>query len=79
VLRVGAVIAASAWAPGWITETYAVSGAVFYLAYLTLLLKVTGTQWASIHRGLLGGWRALAAWVAAATLLGLAIQGVKAF
>lgn len=37
VLRVGAVVAASRMAPTWITETFAVSGAVFYLGMIAMI------------------------------------------
>jgi O-antigen/teichoic acid export membrane protein len=77
VLRVGVVLAAAQWLPAWITEAYAVSGAIFYLAYLVLLLKITGTQWAAIRQGLLGGCGALAAWGGAAALLVMVAQGLK--
>jgi O-antigen/teichoic acid export membrane protein len=38
VLRVGAVLGAMLWAPTWIAEIYALSGAAFYGTYLAILL-----------------------------------------
>ncbi|MDP3971951.1 MAG: hypothetical protein Q8P61_03455, partial [Candidatus Nanopelagicales bacterium] len=37
VLRVGAVVAAAQLTPGWITETFAISGAAFYLGMIVLV------------------------------------------
>lgn len=41
ILRVGAVWAAYRIAPSWIAEAYALSGAIFYFFYLTVIIKVT--------------------------------------
>ena len=39
-LRVGGVLGAMVWAPDWIVESYAVSGAVFYGVYLWIVIRV---------------------------------------
>ena len=39
-LRVGAVVGASSLAPAWVSEAYAVSGFIFYFAYLIVVLRV---------------------------------------
>ncbi|RYD49787.1 MAG: lipopolysaccharide biosynthesis protein [Sphingomonadales bacterium] len=41
-LRSGAVCAAAWAAPGWIAESYAVSGFVFYTLYLIVVMRVVG-------------------------------------
>lgn len=41
VLRVGAVLAMAAFAPGWMVEVYALSGAVFYGVYLGMIAYIT--------------------------------------
>lgn len=44
VLRVGAVLGAMVWAPAWVAETFAVSGAVFYCVYIAVVMVFTGTR-----------------------------------
>ncbi len=41
VVRVGAVVAAAEWAPEQLGEVYALSGLVFYAAYLGTVLRIT--------------------------------------
>lgn len=41
VVRVGAVVAAAEWAPEQLGEVYALSGLVFYAAYLGTVLSIT--------------------------------------
>jgi O-antigen/teichoic acid export membrane protein len=41
VIRVGSVLCVSVFAPRWVSETYAVSGILFYAIYLLLVLKMT--------------------------------------
>jgi len=43
-LRIGAVIIAAAMAVGWISEAYALSGAVFYALYICVVLKTVGER-----------------------------------
>lgn len=44
VLRVSAVLAAMMFAPSWIVEAYAISGAIFYGGYLALMVLYTATR-----------------------------------
>lgn len=41
VIRVGGVAIAAAVATGWLSEVYAISGAVFYMIYIAVILRVT--------------------------------------
>jgi hypothetical protein len=41
LLRVGLVWAAAQWQTAWVAEAYAISGALFYLIYLALIVRVT--------------------------------------
>lgn len=43
VIRVGAVLGASLWLPDFVSEAYAISGAVFYAIYLSVLFRRTAT------------------------------------
>lgn len=40
VVRVGAVVAASVFTNGWISEVYAISGAILYGAYLWVVMRI---------------------------------------
>lgn len=50
VLRAGGVLLAFAFFANLLSETYAITGFVFYLVYLHLVLKVTGCTLAAIWR-----------------------------
>ncbi len=65
-LRVGAVLIAAAAAPTWIVEAYAISGFVFYAAYLVVAMAAAGTSLRTILRAL----AAQGAWIALAVVLG---------
>lgn len=73
ILRVGMVLSAAAFQPDFIAESYAISGAIFYLGYLTLVLHVAGTRWPSVRVGLLAGLPTTLAWCALAAISGLAL------
>jgi len=50
VLRVGVVAAASVLTPTKVTEIYAVTGFLFYFAYLCVVLKIAGGTWGAFAR-----------------------------
>lgn len=76
IVRVGVVLAAAKVAPAWITEAYAVSGAVVYFAYL---LVVMATASVPLRAGAVVGKSGLAvtlAWTLAAALVAAVIHGL---
>ena len=50
VVRVGAVLLAAAVAPAFVSESYALSGAVFYTLYLVVILRVVGIPLGTVMR-----------------------------
>lgn len=65
MLRVGTVAAAYWFLPNWLSEAYAISGFVFYFAYLELLAAKVGMQRGDVWRALLQAWPIHLAWLAA--------------
>jgi O-antigen/teichoic acid export membrane protein len=78
-LRVFAVIAAATWAKDRVGEAYAISGMIFYFAYMLLVLSVTKVPAAQFFRSVAAsiryvfGWTALG--VAAAFAFDFAVVG----
>lgn len=68
LLRVGMVLAAAHWLPNRVAEAYAISGAVFYIAYLILVLRVAGVSYQQLLQGFKAGSRVTLAWCSLAVL-----------
>ena len=76
VLRMGAVYGASLVAVQSVSEAYAISGAVFYLAYLLTVLVVVSARPAPVVQAI---WRAtpiVLVWAGAALVVALAARGL---
>lgn len=71
VIRIAAVLVAALWLGGHVAETYALSGAVLYLAYLLVVAKTTGLSVADGRRVLLVSLPYLVAWIFAGTAFAL--------
>ena len=74
LLRVGMVAAAATIAPHLIAEAYAVSGAVFYLAYLLVVGRMVAGSATGMLAGLRKGCGPILAWVAAGGIVILAFH-----
>ena len=76
-VRVGPVLAAAAWAPQWLPEVFAVTGAVFYAVYLVVLRHVAGLSWRALGHAIASARWAVLAWVTlgAAMLAALRLFG----
>lgn len=72
LVRVAVIVLASLWAPSRVAEAYALSGAVFYCAYLGVVLWVTGVDSRSFQRAFLAGWRYVLGWLALGAVLATA-------
>lgn len=66
VLRVGSVVIAAYWAERWIVECYAVSGLVFYLIYLCVVVSATKIKLSDVLRTIASGAMIIASWTFAA-------------
>lgn len=71
VVRVGPVLATAALAPRWLPEVFALTGAVFYAAYLLVLRRVVGLAWRDLAHAIGAAKWPVLAWV----VLGLAVLG----
>ncbi len=49
-LRVGLVVAVGILSPRFVSEAYAISGAIFYFGYLVLLLHAVGARTGDVAR-----------------------------
>jgi len=76
LVRVTAILVASQWFSSRVAETYALSGAVFYLAYLVVVLAVTGVGWRSFRRSFMAGWPHLLGWLVLAAVLAAAASRI---
>lgn len=65
ILRVGAVLGASMVEPKLLSEAYAISGFIFYLAYLIAVLRTVGTQLRAAIQQVLSALPYLLTWTAA--------------
>ena len=70
-LRVGLVLVALRWAPSAVAEIYSISGALFYVGYLLLVLHVTGASVSEVCHAFKDGLSAALGWVVLAGGLGL--------
>ena len=68
VLRILFIFLGYYYLGGYLVESYAVSGFVFYLIYLTLILKLTGSSLRDTAKNLLPGLGIVLAWVLLACL-----------
>lgn len=71
-LRVGAVVTASLLAAGFVSETYALSGFVFYLIYLGVVLRVVAAKAAVLAGQALRGLPIVLGWAAAGWIVSIA-------
>lgn len=62
--RALSVMAVDALWSGWLSESYAISGFVFYAVYLAVILRTTGARFADVMRAR-GVWLIPAAWCVA--------------
>lgn len=69
VLRVAAVLAAAALPGRYVSEAYAISGAVFYVAYLVVVLRVVDARGDRLAQELRAILPTLAIWVAAGVIV----------
>ena len=76
LVRVSAILVASQWFSSRVAETYALSGAVFYLAYLVVVLSVTGVGPRSFRRLFMAGWPHLLGWLILAAVLAAAASRI---
>lgn len=77
-LRVGMVWAAAHWNAAWLSEAYAISGALFYLVYLLVILGSVGAQPRSVWAALKASSGLVLAWVGGASLLAYGAQRLLA-
>lgn len=66
VVRIGPVLVAATFAPAWIPEVFALTGAVFYTVYLLVLRRIVGLEWRDLARALAGSKWPVLAWGALA-------------
>jgi hypothetical protein len=64
-LRIQVVYAVSFFAVDRISEAYALSGFIFYLVYLILVLHLAGTAWADVAREVREALPVSLVWIAA--------------
>jgi O-antigen/teichoic acid export membrane protein len=69
-LRVASVWVMAKWQEGLISEAYAASGAMFYLAYMIVILTAVRASGRNVLIGIRRGLAACALWTLAAALLG---------
>ncbi len=74
VLRIAMVWAASKWQVSLISEAYAISGAIFYLCYLIVILAAVGVSWRSVALGLRFGAGITLAWALGAASIAFCIH-----
>ncbi len=75
-LRVALVWGTAQWHSAWISEVYAISGAIFYLGYLLTILRATRAPWSRVMQGLASGLFTGFFWVAAALTIALSVHSV---
>ncbi|MFN3860912.1 MAG: lipopolysaccharide biosynthesis protein [Roseateles sp.] len=69
VLRVGVVVLFQQWAPRWTSEIYALSGALFYLVYLLIILNAVGATPKQTATEILKRGKPVVAWVLGAAIV----------
>jgi O-antigen/teichoic acid export membrane protein len=76
-LRLGGVIAAAALVPAMISETYAVTGFLFYAVYFAVVGRAIGLSWVDFARLLREGLPLAGAGVCAGTLVAVALSFLR--
>ena len=76
LLRVTAVWGAATWSSERISEAYAVSGFIFYLAYTAVLLRIAGVPTSKLLNSIRGGIAPAAAWVGAGLVISVALTSL---
>jgi|APMI01.1.fsa_nt_gi O-antigen/teichoic acid export membrane protein len=71
-VRIGPVLAAATFAPQWLPEVFALTGAVFYAVYLLVLRRVVGLSWRSLGHAIASARWLVLAWC----VLGVAVLAV---
>lgn len=69
VMRVGAVVAAVHWAQRWIVEIYAVSGFIFYLVYVCVVVAITNIRIKNLLNVLKPGIYIAVSWIILSIML----------
>lgn len=69
IIRVGSVAMASYFANNWIVESYAISGFIFYLVYLCVVVFLAKIDIRDLLRSFKPGFMIVASWVLLAALL----------
>ena len=75
IARVGSIVVAGYLQPGWLVETYALSGFVFYLLYFGVVVFITKTSTLDILRATMPGVIITIVWISLALLLRFVVQG----
>jgi O-antigen/teichoic acid export membrane protein len=76
LVRVAAIVVASRWVSLRVAEAYALSGAAFYLAYLVVVLQVTGVDPRRFRRSFFAGWPHMLGWVVLGAVLAVAASSL---
>lgn len=77
-LRVSFVWGVAQWQSAWVAEAYAVSGGIFYLGYLLVILRAVRAPWSGVVQGLGRGLLTGLLWVATALTSALGIHLITA-
>ena len=76
VARVGSIIVAGYLQPGWLVETYALSGLVFYILYFGVIVSIIKTSTQDILQAIKPGVLVTIIWIALAVLLRFVVERV---
>ena len=76
VVRVGSIIVAGYFQPGWLVETYALSGFVFYILYFGVIVSIIKTSTRDILQAIKPGVLVIIIWIALAVLLRFVVERV---
>jgi len=77
ILRVGAILGASVFAINILAEVYALSGFVFYLVYLMVVMRVIAARPSDVARGIRGGISIVVMWVVGGCAVALTINTIN--
>jgi len=69
IIRTGAVLLSAYFLPNLIVEIYSISGAVFYLIYFAVIIRVSGINLTGITSQIKNSWKPVASWVIPAILI----------
>ena len=75
IARVGSIIVAGYLQPGWLVETYALSGFFFYLLYFGVVVLITKASTLDILRATKPGVIVTIIWISFAVLLRFVVEG----